>query len=121
MASVMIVDDALFMRRMLRDILESADFEVIGEAENGEAAVEMFERLRPTLVTMDVVMPHLNGVEATRKILELEPQTRVVMVSAMGQESMILEAMEAGASDYIVKPFRKEEVVETLRRVAVQE
>lgn len=116
MSRVLIVDDAVFMRRMLRDIITEGGLEVVGEAADGDEALAQVRELRPELITMDVVMPNRNGVSATREIMAEFPDTRVVMVSAMGQESMILEAMEAGACDYIVKPFRKEEVVDTLKR-----
>lgn len=116
MSRVLIVDDAVFMRRMLREILSEGGFDVVGEAADGNEALEQARLLKPELITMDVVMPDRNGVAATRDIIAEFPATKVVMVSAMGQESMILEALEAGACDYIVKPFRKEEVVETLKR-----
>jgi two-component system chemotaxis response regulator CheY len=116
MSQVLIVDDAVFMRRMLREIITDGGLEVVGEAADGDEAIEQARALKPTLITMDVVMPNRSGVSATREIMAEFPNTRIVMVSAMGQESMILEAMEAGACDYIVKPFRKEEVVDTLKR-----
>ena len=117
MSSVLIVDDAVFMRRMLADLFEEAGLEVVGEAGDGQEAVALFEELNPDFVTMDVVMPNMNGVEAVRRILKADPDACIVMVSAIGQESMIVEAMDAGARDYIVKPFRKEDVLAAVERL----
>lgn len=115
---ILIVDDALFMRNMLRDIFVSAGFEVVGEAGNGQEAVERYRELRPDLVTMDIVMPLRSGIEALQDIMSFHPQARVVMCSALGQETLVVEAVEAGASDFIVKPFKAERVLEVVRRVA---
>ncbi|MCM2264169.1 MAG: response regulator [Desulfuromonadales bacterium] len=115
---VLIVDDALFMRNMLRDICVRAGFEVVAEGDNGEAALELFREHRPDLVTMDIVMPKRSGIEALQDIMVEDPQARVVMVSALGQDSLVLEAVEAGARDFIVKPFKEEKVVDIIRRVA---
>jgi len=115
---VLVVDDALFMRKMLTDIFSKAGWEVVGEAENGEQAVAMYQQHRPDLVTMDIVMPVLGGIEALKKILQLEPQARVVVCSALGQKHLILEAITAGARDFIVKPFQSEQVLEVATRVA---
>lgn len=114
---VMIVDDALFMRNMLKDICIRAGFEVVVEADNGETAVELYREHRPGLVTMDIVMPRRSGIEALQDIMAEDPQARVVMVSALGQDSLVLEAVEAGARDFIVKPFKEEKVVDVIRRV----
>ena len=115
---ILIVDDALFMRNMLRDIFVSAGYEVVGEAGNGQEAVERYRELRPDLVTMDIVMPLRSGIEALQDIMSFHPQARVVMCSALGQETLVVEAVEAGASDFIVKPFKAERVLEVVRRVA---
>jgi len=117
MARIMIVDDAQFMRKMLSDILDASGFDIVGEATNGREAIERYNETHPDLVTMDVVMPLMSGVDATRTIVNEHPSARIVMVSTMGQDAMILEAMEAGAKDYVVKPFRREEVVEVIQRV----
>ncbi len=117
---VLIVDDALFMRNMLKDILVKAGYEVVGEAGNGVEAVERYRQLQPDLVTMDIVMPSRSGIEALKEIVAEDPQARVVMCSALGQESLILEAVQAGAQDFIVKPFKEERVLEVVRRVAGQ-
>ena len=114
---VLVVDDAIFMRAMLKDIFTAAGYEVVGEACHGNEAVERFKELRPDLTTMDIVMPLKNGIEATREILKLDPNARIVMCSALGQESLVTEALQAGASDFVVKPPRAEEVLHVARRV----
>ena len=114
---VLIVDDAVFMRNMIRDIFASGGFEVIGEAVNGLEAVEKYRELKPDLVTMDIVMPFKSGIEATREIVTANPDAVVVMCSALGQESLVMEAIEAGATDFIVKPFKEEEVLGVVRKV----
>lgn len=115
---ILIVDDALFMRTMLREIFVKGGFEVAGEAEDGAGAVRAWRELRPDLVFMDVVMPVKNGLEALREICGEDPQARVVMCSALGQEALVVQAVEAGARDFIVKPFQAEKVLEVARRVA---
>lgn len=114
---VLIVDDAVFMRNMLRDIFTSGGFEVVGEAGNGLEAVEKFRELRPELTTMDIVMPFKSGIEATREIVAGAPDAIILMCSALGQESLVMEAIEAGATDFIVKPFKEAEVLEVVRKV----
>ena len=116
--SVMIVDDALFMRNMLKDIFTRAGYDVVGEAEDGEAALERYRELQPDLVTMDIVMPKRSGIQALCDIVSEDPEACVVMVSALGQDSLVWEAVEAGARDFIVKPFKEENVLEVVRRVA---
>jgi two-component system chemotaxis response regulator CheY len=114
--SVLIVDDALFMRMMIKDILSKDGFVVVGEAENGAEAVEKYENLRPDLVTMDIVMPEMDGIEAVRSIIKIDPGARVLMCSAMGQQPLVVEALEAGARDFIIKPFQPAKVVEAVRK-----
>src|SRR5512135_643718 len=114
---VLIVDDAVFMRSMIRDIFASGGFEVVGEAANGLEAVEKFKQLKPDLTTMDIVMPFKSGIEATREIVKADPDAVVVMCSALGQESLVMEAIEAGASDFIVKPFKAEDVLTVVKKV----
>ena len=114
---VLIVDDALFMRTMLRNIFVESGFEVIGEAANGKDAVEKYRALMPDLTTLDIVMPEKNGIEALKAIIAFDPGARVVMCSALGQESLIIEALEAGARDFIVKPFKPAKVVEVAQKV----
>lgn len=118
---VMVVDDALFMRNMLKDIFVRAGYEIVAEADNGEDAPQLYQDTKPDLVTMDIVMPKKSGIEALQEIIATDPQARVVMVSALGQDSLVLEAVEAGARDFIVKPFREEKVLETIRRIVGQD
>ena len=114
--SVLIVDDALFMRMMIKDILSKDGFVVVGEAENGAEAVEKYANLKPDLVTMDIVMPEMDGIEAVRNIIKMDPGAKVLMCSAMGQQPLVVEALEAGARDFIIKPFQPAKVVEAVRK-----
>ena len=114
---ILIVDDAIFMRNMIKDIFASGGFEVVGEAANGLEAVERYKELKPDLTTMDIVMPFKSGIEATREIVKLDGDALIVMCSALGQESLVMEAIEAGASDFIVKPFRGEDVLAVVKKV----
>ena len=116
---VLIVDDAMFMRSMIKDILSNAGgrYEVVGEASNGREAIARYKELHPDLVTMDIVMPQLDGIEATREILKIEPRATVVICSAMGQEALVVESISAGARDFIVKPFSAERVLQVLAKV----
>ncbi len=115
-AKILIVDDAAFMRMMLKDILSKSGYEIIGEAENGVQAIEKYKELQPDLVTMDITMPELDGVTAVLKIREVDSQARILMVSAMGQQKLIVESLEAGALDFIVKPFQPTKVIETVKK-----
>ena len=115
--TVLICDDAIFMRTVLGDILREAGFDVVGEAETGREAVEKYRELHPDLVTMDIVMPDMGGIEAVREIIKEDPQARIVMCSAMGQQSLVVEAIQAGARDFIVKPFQPSRVLEAVQRV----
>lgn len=114
---IMIVDDAAFMRMMLKDILTRHGFEVVGEAENGTVAVEMYKEKKPDLVTMDITMPEMDGVTALKEIRKIDPNAQVVMCSAMGQQGMVIEAIQNGAKDFIVKPFQEERVVEAVKKI----
>ncbi|MGK2907167.1 MAG: response regulator [Desulfuromonadales bacterium] len=114
---VMVVDDALFMRNMLKDILVRAGYEVVAEAENGDVVLGLYQAIRPDLVTMDIVMPKKSGIEALQEIMAYDPDARVVMVSALGQDSLVREAVESGAIDFIVKPFKEDIVLDIIRRV----
>ena len=114
---ILIADDALFMRNMLREIFVKAGFQVVGEAANGVEAIERYHELRPDLVTMDIVMPLKSGIEALQQITREDPDARVVMCSALGQEALVIEAVHAGAKDFIVKPFKEERVLDVVRRV----
>jgi len=115
--TVLVCDDAVFMRTMIGDILTQAGLEVVGEADSGAQAVERYRTLRPDLVTMDIIMPEMGGIEAVRAITEFDPQARVLMCSAMGQQSLVAEAIQAGAKDFVVKPFQPSRVLEAVQRV----
>jgi two-component system, chemotaxis family, chemotaxis protein CheY len=117
MARVLIVDDAAFMRMMLKDILTKNSIEVVGEAVNGEDAVEKYKELLPDVVTMDITMPGVNGITAVKEIRALYPQAKIIMCSAMGQQPMVLEAIQAGAKDFVVKPFQADRVMESIKKV----
>ncbi len=113
---ILIVDDAAFTRRMLKDILTKNGYEVIGEAENGQIAVEKYQELHPDLVTMDIIMPQMDGISALKAIKSIDPNARIVMCSAMGQQATVIEAIRAGARDFIVKPFQPERVMEAVKK-----
>jgi two-component system chemotaxis response regulator CheY len=113
---VLIVDDAAFMRMMIKNILTKNGFEVVGEASNGAEAVELYKKLQPDLVTMDITMPEMDGIEALKKIKEIDPNAKVIMVSAMGQQQLVIEAIQAGAKDFIVKPFQPDRLLEAVNK-----
>lgn len=117
MAKVMICDDAAFMRMMIKDILVKNGYEIAAEAENGLKAVEQYPEAKPDLVLMDITMPEVDGIEAVRRIKALDPNANVIMCSAMGQQAMVIEAIQAGAKDFIVKPFQADRVLEAVRKV----
>ena len=114
---VLIVDDAAFMRMMIKDVLTKNGFEVVGEAENGRVAVEKFKELDPELVILDITMPEINGIEALRQIKAMNPEAKVIMCSAMGQQAMVIDAIQVGARDFIVKPFQADRVNDAVRKV----
>ncbi len=115
--TVLVCDDAIFMRTMITDILTQAGYEVIGEAETGAQAVEKYRQLKPDLVTMDIVMPDMGGIEAVREICKSSPEARILMCSAMGQQALVVEAIQAGAKDFVVKPFQPSRVLEAVQRL----
>lgn len=117
LARILIVDDAKFMRLTLSNILIKADHEIVGEAETGREAVDSYRKLLPALVTMDITMPEMDGIGATKAILEQFPDAKIVMCSAMGQQKMVMEAIEAGAKDFITKPFDELSVLDAVNRV----
>lgn len=117
--NILIVDDAAFMRMKLKDILEKNGYNVVGEAENGIEAVSLYQDLNPDLVTMDITMPEMDGIEALKKIKETDSGAKVIMCSAMGQQGMVMDAIKAGAIDFIVKPFDTTRVVESLGKVSI--
>jgi two-component system chemotaxis response regulator CheY len=114
---VLVVDDAAFMRMMIKDILRKGGFEVVGEAEDGSKAVEKYKELRPDLVTMDITMPDMDGITAVKEIRKLDGDAQIIMCSAMGQQAMVIDAIQAGAKDFVVKPFQPERVLEAVRKV----
>ena len=115
--SVLICDDAAFMRVMIKDILTKNGYTVAGEAENGAKAVEKFIELKPDLVLMDITMPEMDGIQALKKIKEGDAAANIIMCSAMGQQAMVIESIQSGAKDFIVKPFQAERVLEAVKKV----
>lgn len=115
--NILICDDAAFMRMMIKDILTKNGYNVVGEAENGLKAVEKYTETKPDLVLMDITMPEMDGIEALKKIKALDPGAKIIMCSAMGQQAMVIEAIQAGAKDFIVKPFQAERVLEAVKKV----
>ena len=116
--TVLIADDIPYVRKTMKKILENRGYRVVGEAENGEEEVRLYFETRPDLVTMDLVMPRMNGIDATRIILKKDPEARIVILSAMSQENLVAEAIQAGAKDYILKPFQTDEVLKVLQDTA---
>lgn len=116
MKRVLIVDDAAIIRMMIRGILEFNGIEIAGEAKNGKEAVEMYKELKPDAVTMDIIMPEMDGVEALKRILEYDPDAKVVMVTAIDQREKLMESIRIGACDYIVKPFEEERVISAIKK-----
>jgi two-component system chemotaxis response regulator CheY len=114
---VLITDDTAFMRMTLRNILEKNGYEVVGEAEDGQVAVDKYVELRPDLVTMDITMPRMDGITAIKKIMEADPQAKIVVCSAMGQKALVIEALNAGARDFIVKPFQAERIINAIQKM----
>jgi two-component system chemotaxis response regulator CheY len=121
MARILVADDASFMRQMIREIVEAEGHEVVAEASDGVEAIEAFKSHHPDVVTMDIVMPRRSGIDAVKGILELDAKARVVMCSALGQETLVTEALQAGAIDFIVKPFKPDAVIKTIRKVLEKE
>ncbi|NLP37625.1 MAG: response regulator [Firmicutes bacterium] len=120
MTRVLVVDDAAFMRMAIKNMLENNGMEVVGEAENGAVAVEKYAELKPDLVTLDITMPVMNGLDALKAIMKLDPNAKVVMVSAMGQEAMVKDAIMSGAKSFIIKPFKQDHVMKTLNKILQQ-
>ena len=113
---ILIVDDAAFMRMMIRDILSKNGFEVVGEAADGAQAIEKYKEHKPDLITMDITMPEMDGITALKEIRKLDPSAKVIMCSAMGQQAMVIDAIQAGAKDFIVKPFQADRVIEAIKK-----
>ena len=110
--SVLIADDSIVMRKMIADILEEDGFNIVGEATNGEEALKLYKELKPDLVTMDIVMPREHGIDALKKIIDFDSNARIIVVSGLHQKALLMEALETGARDYVIKPFDKKELVE---------
>ena len=121
MARILVADDASFMRMMIREIVEEEGYEVVGEATDGVEAMDLFHELHPDIVTMDIVMPRRSGIDAVRGIIEVDSSAKIVMCSALGQETLVKESLEAGALNFIVKPFKPDDVLETLRQTLEKE
>ena len=115
--NILICDDAAFMRMMIKDILTKNGYNIAGEAENGAKAVEKYAELKPDLVLMDITMPEMDGIEALKKIKNSDPSASVIMCSAMGQQAMVIESIQSGAKDFIVKPFQADRVIEAVQKV----
>ena len=113
---ILIVDDAAFMRMMIKDILSKNGYEIVGEANDGSQAIEKYKELKPDLVTMDITMPEMDGITSLKEIKKLDPNSKVIMCSAMGQQAMVIDAIQAGAKDFIVKPFQADRVIEAIKK-----
>src|SRR3569833_4600237 len=113
---ILIVDDAAFMRMMIKEILTKNGYNVVGEAQDGAQAVEKYKELRPDLVPMDITMPEMDGIHALKEIRSFDSNARVIMCSAMGQQAMVIDAIQAGAKDFIVKPFQADRVIEAIKK-----
>jgi two-component system chemotaxis response regulator CheY len=117
MPKVLVVDDAAFMRMMLKDILSKNGYEIVGEAANGNEAIQKYDELTPDLVTMDITMPECDGIQALKAIMSKNPTAKIIMCSAMGQQAMVIESIQSGAKDFIVKPFQPQRVLEAIKKV----
>lgn len=115
--SILVVDDAAFMRMMIKNILTKEGYNVVAEAANGKEAITLYSKLKPDLVTMDITMPEMDGIESVKAIRQVDPDARIIMCSAMGQQAMVMEAIQAGAKDFIVKPFQQERILQAIERV----
>ncbi|WP_423410037.1 response regulator [Heyndrickxia sp. MSNUG] len=113
---ILVVDDAAFMRMMIKDILTKNGFEVVAEAADGMQALEKYKELQPDLVTMDITMPEMDGISSLKEIKKVNPNAKVIMCSAMGQQAMVIDAIQAGAKDFIVKPFQADRVIEAISK-----
>lgn len=117
MARILVVDDAAFMRMMVKTMVERAGHQVIAEAQNGHEAIHLYQQHKPDLVTMDITMPEMDGIEAVKRIKGQDAQAKVIMCSAMGQQQMVIEAIQGGASDFVVKPFQETRLIEAIQKV----
>lgn len=115
--TVLITDDTAFMRMTLKNILEKNGYEIVGEAEDGKQAIDMYDQHKPELVTMDITMPNVDGLTAIKEIMNKDPEAKIIVVSAMGQKSLVIDALNAGAKDFVVKPFQPDRIEEALQKV----
>ncbi|UOF89368.1 response regulator [Fodinisporobacter ferrooxydans] len=115
-AKILIVDDAAFMRMMIKEIISKNGYEVAGEASDGAQAVQKYKDCHPDLVTMDITMPEMDGIQALREIRKFDPGAKIIMCSAMGQQAMVIDAIQAGAKDFVVKPFQADRVIEAIKK-----
>ncbi len=114
---ILVVDDAAFMRMMIKDVLTKNGYDVLGEAENGQKGIDKFKELNPDLVIMDITMPEVDGIQAVKEIKKIDSNAKIIMCSAMGQQAMVIDAIQAGAKDFIVKPFQADRVIEAVKKV----
>lgn len=115
--NILICDDAAFMRMMIKDILSKNGYGIAGEAENGQVAIDKYAEVKPDLVLMDITMPEMDGIEALKRIVSKDPDAKIIMCSAMGQQAMVIDAIQSGAKDFIVKPFQADRVLEAVKKV----
>lgn len=113
---VLVVDDAAFMRMTIKNMLTKHDFEIVGEATNGEEAARVYKDVRPDIVTMDITMPKVDGLAGVKAIIGMDPDARIIMISAMGQQTMVMEAISSGAKEFVVKPFQEERILASIAR-----
>jgi two-component system chemotaxis response regulator CheY len=118
MIKVLVVDDAIFMRTVLKNMLDKNEYEVVAEASNGIEAIQAFKKHKPDIVTMDITMPEMDGISALKEIMQVDPKAKVCMVSAMGQEKIIFDCVKNGAKDFLVKPFNIEDVAKKMKRLS---
>ena len=118
MIKVLIVDDAAFMRLSMKTMMEKNGFEVVGEAENGAVAIIKYNELRPDIVTMDITMPVMDGLQALKQIIKLDPKAKIIMITAMGQELMVKDSVLSGAKGFIIKPYKEADVIQTIEQIA---
>lgn len=113
---VLIVDDAAFMRMMIKNVLTQNGYEVAGEASNGQEALVLYEKVKPDLVTLDITMPEMDGIQTLKELLKMDPSANVIMVTAMGQQQLVIDAIQVGAKDFVVKPFQPDRLIEAVRK-----
>ncbi|NPV88261.1 response regulator [Coprothermobacteraceae bacterium] len=113
---ILVVDDAAFMRMMIKNVLGQNGYEIVGEASNGQEAVALYQKLKPDLVTLDITMPEMDGIQTLKEIIKVDPSAKVIMVTAMGQQQLVIEAIQQGARDFVVKPFQPDRLLEAVKK-----